>query len=128
MTRNTIDDPIIRALSRPFSGMEREGEPIEGHYMLRLVDGGPLMPARIFRACPLDPDFGYPLDRPRPLLAEIDGRPAKVMRVWTWGTPISPGEFEYLRAAAAHERRHAPAMPRANPRDKIDHGTMTPLF
>ena len=49
---------------------------------------------RIWLTCPIDLWTGYPLDRSRHLLAEIDGNPADPYDLWTkriW--PISYQEY-----------------------------------
>lgn len=114
-------------------------DPRPGFFRVREVAGGPWMPARIFRPCPLEMPVDAPwqwLDRWPPLQADIDGRPVSIDRVWTWGEPIlahrrhyelcSPqalDEWMYLTLAAAWERRHAPEGPLANPRRRVDFST-----
>lgn len=96
------------------------GEPRPGFFRVRLVKGGPWVPARILRPCPIDPTCGYPLDRsPRDLVAEVDGRPVPLDRVWLFGTEIDWPEWARLSSITDAER-HVPDSPLANPTQRID--------
>lgn len=103
-------------------------KPEPGFFRVRLVKGGPLLAARIFLPCPIDPEFGHPMDRSRHLAAEIDGKDANVDRVWTTGERIGAAEFQYLSDDAAWCRDYAPAEPRANPKSAVDVRKTQPVF
>ena len=107
------DAPAPRVINRP--------QP--GYWMLRLVAGGPEVPAMIERR-PTEP--GNPdnvLDRsPLSLLhAEIDGAPASVDAVWERrGRAIDRAEYDYQIAIGRHAKTYLPKHPRAEPRSRID--------
>lgn len=106
-------------------------QPEPGFFTLRMVRGGPLVAARIYRPCPLEMAVWEPwqhLDRWYALEAEIDGQPCAVDRVWLFGRPIPWREFEFLSHRAQWARDHAPDHPAARPRERIDLGRMKPLF
>ena len=107
--------------------------PRPGFFKLRLVKDGPWLAARIFLPCPIDPEFGHPMDRSRHLLAEVDGAfveppTAWVFRIWTGAVEIAEAEFNYLRDDASWCRQYAPAEPRANPRQSVDPRRTAPVF
>lgn len=119
--------------------------PRPGWFVVKLVKGGPPVPALIFRPCPMvlplpvpdcyeDGEPG-PEDwcRPcrahwRPLEARINDDWAPVDRVWTSGREIDRGEYEFLMADYRWARQHAPSDFRANPDRAIDVSTMPPVF
>lgn len=106
-------------------------EPRPGFFAMRLVKGGPEVAARLYLACPMDPEFGEPTDRPRHLLAEVDGAEATegwIPRIWTSGREISAADFHYLRDDAEWCRDNAPDEPRANPRRAVDPRRVAPSF
>jgi hypothetical protein len=116
--------------------MRRIDDPRPGFFQLRLVKGGPFVAARIWRECPwVDPssdahpeDWCRPLDRPRPLQAEIDGKPAEVERVWTGGRRIAASEFFYRVELGRWARAYAPEEPEANPHRPVDIRTIAIPF
>ena len=75
--------------------------PREGYLKIRLKRGGPWVPARIYRAMPLDPETGELLERSWLLTGEIDGKPADYRRLEVWGRDIEKEEFEWLTALNA---------------------------
>ncbi len=75
--------------------------PKEGYYKMRFERGGPWIPARIYRAMPLDPETGEILDRSWLLTGEINGRESDFRHVWVWGHTIEKDEYEWLRATTA---------------------------
>lgn len=124
MTRRTYIPPANRADPRNIAAPE------PGYWMIRLVKGGPAVPAMI-ECRPHEPGNPFNvLDRsPRSLWhAEIDGEPADVERVWN-ARPV-PGpddkpqitraEYDYQVALGRHAKEYLPNHPRANPRSKID--------
>lgn len=94
--------------------------PQPGFFKLRLVKGGPWVPARIFEIPAVDPITSETLDRPQMLNAEIDGAPVDVDRVWLFGYPIDQKEFDFLSATSRWARDFAPDEPAAKPREKMD--------
>lgn len=108
-----VDAPAPRVLDQPQPGL----------WMVRLVSGGPEVPAMIERR-PHEP--GNPeneLDRsPRSLLhAEIDGAAVDVDAVWNRrGRAIDRAEYDYQIAIGRHAKAYLPKHPRAEPRSRID--------
>ena len=90
--------------------------PEPGFYKLRLAKGAPVVGAIIFIPCPIDPFYGFPMDRPRHIEAMINGKPVHVDRVWlAKSEPISQAEYEYLIADRDWAAHHAPYAPEATP-------------
>lgn len=74
----------------------RIDRPEPGYWLIRLVKGGPLVPACIVRELPTDPWFpDNEMDRGCPrLVAYIGGEPAPLDRVWhTRGEDITEDEY-----------------------------------
>ncbi len=85
----------------PYEGTSREvDKPVPGHYAARLVSGGPVVPVLMFRPCPMDPWFGFAIERPRPLFALVLGRWYDPRKIWTRCHPCSRQEFEVLERRA----------------------------
>ena len=83
---------------------------------MRLAKGAPEVGAIIFIPCPIDPFYGFPMDRPRHIEAMINGKPSDVDRVWlSKSVRISQAEYEFLIADCAWASAHAPTIPEANP-------------
>lgn len=99
-----------------------DGEPQCGWYRARLVRGGPWVPVRIWMESPTDPETGE-LIADEFVRAEIDGREVDPAEVWirACAHPITEETFNYMRDAAAWDRRHDPAAPAANPHRAVDH-------
>lgn len=111
----------------------RSIRPACGFFRLRLVAGGPWVPARISRPChctvlggagQVEHPWTDACDRFPPLLAEIAGREpatdaATVERVWT-GQPVEEAEWRRLVAVAGWARDFAPDAPEATPERAID--------
>ena len=100
-------------------------KPVQGFYRARRSAKHPWSPVLIFTPCPIDPDHGYPLDRPRLLSAIINGKPVSPLYIWSWcaGNPISAAEFRYLTHVAA-----MPGQPEATPHKPIDLNSLPPLY
>lgn len=128
----------------------RIDQPSPGFFALRLVRGGPLVPARIYRPCPMVPpsadvmpggwhhqdaepgdahpdDWCTPSDRSRGLVAEIQGSPASLWRVWM-SRPITRADFDYMTAVADYAKTYAPHMPQARSLQAVDLRTQPSLF
>lgn len=90
-------------------GSRRMDSPRPGYYLTerqyahgeerpRLVKDRDMVPARIWLSCPMCPE-GFPLDRSRRLMAEIDGRPVDPYVLWTRRLyPTTETEFDLRRA------------------------------
>ena len=112
--------------------------PRPGYFAMRLIRGGPRVAARLYLPCPMTPagpdsdagaaDWCHAADRCRHLQAEVDGKPARVLRVWTSGRPVTAAEFAFLSADANWVRAHQPAGPKANPTAPVDWDRMPPPF
>lgn len=87
-----------------------------GFYKMSLAKGAPDVGAIIFLPCPMDPFYGFPMDRPRHLCAMINGREVDVWQIGTRAAErITQAEYEYLIADRAWAKQHAPDTPEANP-------------
>lgn len=106
------------------------GSPQPGFFQMRLVKGGPWVPAIIYRPCPLEmhPETFQHIDRWPHLEAEIDGMPASVDRIWTSGRFISIAEYLYLKDDRAWVRQYAPHLPEARPEEAMDVNKLAPIF
>lgn len=100
--------------------------PTAGFYQLRLVKDGPWVPVRIWRGFGADPLTGEIIERGWIWRAELNGAGVPVDRVWPYcaGEPIERAEYDYMLAMIDHATRYEPAMPEANPWEKIDWGTL----
>ena len=91
-------------------------KPETGFYKMRLAKGAPMVGAIIFIPCPIDPFYGFPMDRPRHIEAMINGKPSDVDRVWLSKSEcITQAEYEYLIADRAWAKEYAPETPEAEP-------------
>lgn len=100
--------------------------PQEGYWLIRLVKGGPRVPACIrYMETIVEPgEPGNRMDgtRPRYLAAFVNGEPVALDRVWlSRGDAISEAEHDFRVADAAWAAEHAPDEPAANPTTPIDH-------
>lgn len=77
------------------------------------------MAVAIFVPCPMDPDFGEPIDRSRRLCALVNGkwwfRPDDIWLSCLRGGPISAKEYQYLVDDRAWAAKYAPHLPEADP-------------
>lgn len=106
-----------RGQVRYAKGERRGSEPKPGFFKGRLVRRGPIVPMRIFLPCPIDPEFGFPMDRSRHLIGECLGEFVDVDRIWTYGDPIGAAEYERLVRTA-----------RRDPRERVDLSTEASIF
>lgn len=108
----------------------RIDQPECGHWMLRLVKNGPLVPAAIMRVhTTRHPETDEPMERSPFLAAFIAGRPAAIDDVWLYrGQPITEAEYRFRVADLEWAVEHAPHEPIANPRRPVDLATMAPPF
>ena len=97
--------------------------PRSGFWLCRLTKGGPQVACAIVRrACPHEPgDPSNIMERSPTLVGFIDGEEVHPSRVpWPFGTVITESEYRYRIADAAWARTHAPHLPQAKPRERID--------
>jgi hypothetical protein len=107
-------------------------DPQPGFFVTRLVRGGPMVPAVIWRPCPLeiDPYEGIiqPLDRYPHLRARILDRDVHPETVWAAGRAVPMAEWRFLTAMVAWARIWAPDHPLANPKTPIAIEKMAAAF
>ena len=88
---------------------------------MRLAKGAPMVGAIIFIPCPIDPFYGFPMDRSRHMDAMINGKLCDVARVWlSKSVRITQAEYEFLLADRAWASAYAPTTPEANPSKKLN--------
>lgn len=100
--------------------------PRPGYFKLKLAKDGPWVPAVIFYPCPhcppeeqVDPDFSCCEIKDRAeLVAVIDGKRAKVDRVWLFAEFCEFDEYRYLMELRGWAKKHSPA--EANARAPVD--------
>jgi len=103
-------------------------EPQCGWFKRRLVQGGPMVPARIWMHQDLDEDGN--LTAPEELRCEVGGKRRDPVDEWTWicADPITEAEFNFMVADAAYCREHHPSSPEANPTARASSRSIPPLF
>lgn len=130
-----VDDIIAarRELFRDLLDVVSEGPdriPVPGPFRIRLVSGGPWVPARITYGPTVDPETGETLDRSPLWEAVVLGKrvaepspcpqTAGAVSVAARGNPVTETEYDYLMRlhawAVDHDRWH----PAAAPREPID--------
>jgi hypothetical protein len=101
----------------------RIDRPEPGFWMMRLVKGGPEVPAAILRVQTTH-EPGEPsnqMDRSPFLVALINGEPVDLATVWERrGRPVTRAEYEFQLADGDWHRAYAPDHPKANPTKPID--------
>ena len=116
--------------------------PEPGFYVMRLRSGAPLIPAIIYRPCPMvipeptiiagpHPDeWCRPLDRPRRCEAKLDGKRVDIDRVWTARSlqRVSQDEFHFRSGPLRRWARQHPSAPEARPHRRVDLDAIPPLF
>ncbi|MCA3246074.1 MAG: hypothetical protein ING19_21140 [Azospirillum sp.] len=105
------------------SAPRRIDAPQPGFWMIRLVKGGPEVPARIYRhttTCePGDP--ANAMERPSFLVAEIAGETVELDAVWLRsGRAVDEAEYRFQIADHAHAREWRPRDAKADPHRRID--------
>lgn len=109
-----------------------------GYFVVRLVKGGPLVPARIVRLCHCTPvggdeqrphDWTEDCDRFPGCVGEVAGEPADASLIWETRKAEIPAErYAHLMRVREWAIRHAPDLPEANPRQPIDLNKLRALF
>lgn len=94
-----------RGITRYAEGEERGPDPEPGFFEGRLLRGGPRVPMMIYLPCPIDPEFGYPTDRPRHLRGWCLGQEIDVYQIWTYAKRISKARFDQLVENATRDPR-----------------------
>ncbi|HUY05075.1 MAG TPA: hypothetical protein VMV33_17495 [Rhodocyclaceae bacterium] len=113
-------------MNRQEEAPRRVDQPETGHFLLRLVRGGPFVAARIaytdnlWRAT-ID---GAEQDPPAPEWF----RAAGVERIWIGGRRCTPAEYDYHLQLARWARTHSPDHPAAQPEKPIDLRRLPPVF
>lgn len=102
------------------------GVPQPGFFTLRRVKKGPVLPAIIYRPCPIDFATWEPLDRFYPLVAEIDGKPADIFRVWLSGDFVDLKTYTYWRKVRRHVEYWEPDGAQGDPKKPIDFARAKP--
>jgi len=106
--------------------------------MVRLVKGGPRVPARIFRCCCctiVGGEFNDPhdwsaetCDRSGVLSAEVAGKQVDLDRVWYYGTVIDEPEYRYQMDHLDWSRKTGANVPEASPERAVRLDRSAPLF
>lgn len=107
-----------------------------GWYRMRLVKGGPFVPALIYKPCPFviphpdtDPEeWCTETDSNWRLKAMIGLNPIDVDRVVFGGKRVTREEYLYRMDVRHWAMTHAPEAPEAHPKTPIDLSARPPLF
>ena len=116
--------------------------PKPGFYVMRLRSGAPLVPAIIYRLCPMvipEPtnvagphpsEWCRPLDRSPRYDARLDGQRVDIDRVWTARSlrRVSREEFEFRIGPLRRWARQNSSAPEARPHRPVDLDVIPPLF
>ncbi len=83
--------------------MKQLEQPEPGYYKFRRGKGAPWSPCLIYIACPIDPNYGFPMQRSRVTCAMLDGySDANPYLIWPWCRPISFEDYvDLVRRTAA---------------------------
>ena len=120
---------VVERVAGPFAWWEEElkrpGQPLPeipqcGFYMRRLVKGGPMVPARIWREPELDVE-GKETGRDV-LRCEVGGKDRDPMAEWVRLSmhPVKKSKHSFEMADAAHARDYRPNDPKASPEKPIE--------
>lgn len=125
---NLLDSVATTGWSTPSCSMVKsvsDDQPRVGFYQIRKVKGGPVCGARVWMPCVCTVNGGDAqvehtwrptCDRPKMILAEIDGQPADPVKVTLFGERVNEGRYRYLLAA----RPYSGAADKVMKKDKID--------
>lgn len=110
-------------------GQKLPAVPQCGFYGRRLVQGGPLVGARIWREPEIDPLTGKETGMDL-LRCEVGGKPRDPLAEWIRlsMTPMKQADYHYEIADADHAVKYRPEDPKANPRKPIDITKMPAQF
>jgi hypothetical protein len=98
-------------------------DPQPGYWLMRMVKGGPRVPATIciVHTTREPGEESNLMDRSPFIAAFIAGDPVSIDDVWhRRGEPITESEYRFRVADLEYARRYAPDEPQAAPRKKID--------
>lgn len=131
MRKPTPADTLYRWHRESLAGQKPQitHEPQCGWFKRRLVQGGPIVGARIFMEQPTDTDTGE-LIGDEIMRCEVGGKPRDPVDEWAWlaNDPIPEAEYLYLIADADWAKQHAPRAPQANPREPVRSRNIPRLF
>ena len=116
--------------------------PEPGFYVMRLRSGAPLIPAIIYRLCPMvipqpttvagphPEEWCRPLDRSLRYEARLDGKRVDIDRVWTARSlrHVSRDEFEFRIGPLRRWARQKPSSPERRPQRPVDLDGIPSLF
>ncbi|MGI9502987.1 MAG: hypothetical protein ACR2RE_08035 [Geminicoccaceae bacterium] len=103
--------------------------PKPGWYRMRQLPKAPWTAVMIYQPCPLDPEFGGPLDRWRYPVALIDGeQEADPYPMVPYLQPISRQEHDEIVALRRAAEERAPWLPEASPDKPINLAEMPAIF
>jgi len=104
-------------------------EPQPGWFTRRLVQGGPLVAARIWMHQEIDAETGD-LTAPEELRCEVGGKARDAIDEWTYlaDSPITEADYNYMMADAAWLKQHHPGAPEANPHERVHSRAIPQLF
>lgn len=133
--------PFPQTLQRLLATPRIAGTPEPGFFRLKLVRGGPWVPALIWRPCPMvipEPlsvedtpapeDWCRPTERSRPLRARVGDREADPGEVWISGMWTTPQEYYWRLKLRKWAVESAPDEPEAKPRQAVDLTRSPALF
>ena len=104
---------------------DRGGLPVPGYFAMKLVRGGPLVPARIT----LEEGLWQASIDGKPGLADPDPAQATgVYRIWHSGQRSTPEIHAYLEAVKAWAGKCNPNHPALNPYQPIDNTLLAPVI
>jgi hypothetical protein len=138
--RFRIDSQRVCAMIRPKPRVLIRPEP--GYYVLRSKRSGTLIPAVIYQRCPMvmpqpdaadgphPDDWCRPLDRSAVFLAQANGGPVSIDRVWTARSlrPVSAAEYAFRIGPLRQWAQLRRLMPETPPYRRVDLATLPPLY
>jgi len=99
--------------------------PEPGHFVLRLVRGGPQVAARIVHD---DTGWWAEINATKYPAAADPFEAEGIARIWHYGRRVDVPEYEYRLKLAAWAREHDPDHPMANPERPVSPNATKPVF